>query len=42
MNKQVENIILKEPDTVIRGILLDLVGIDKKNEERVMLLYHKQ
>lgn len=41
MDKQVKRIILKEPDSVIRGLLLDLVQMEKKNEERVKILYHK-
>lgn len=42
MNKFVKRVIEKEPEKVVRGILMDLVQMDKKNEERVKILYHKQ
>lgn len=42
MNNFTRRVIKKEPEKVVRGILLDLVQMDKKNEDRIMILYHKQ
>lgn len=41
MDPEVEKIIRKENGEVLRGILLDLVEMDYKNEERILILYHK-
>lgn len=41
MEKLTKNIILKEPDLIIRNILLDLIQYDKKNEDRLQTIYLK-
>lgn len=42
MNSTIKKIVEEEPQEVLAGLLLDLVELDSKNEERVLLLYHKQ
>ena len=41
MNKEVLRIVTKEDPEIIRGLLLDLVQMDKRNEERLLLVYLK-
>lgn len=41
MDKQVLKIIEKEDPEVIKNILIDLVQLDKKNGDRILVLYHK-
>lgn len=42
MNSIIKKIVEEEPREVLAGVLLDLVELDKKNEDRVLMLYHKQ
>lgn len=42
MDNITKRIVKEEPKEVLSGILMDLVEMDKKNEDRVKELYYKQ
>ena len=41
MDKQILKIIEREPKEVLGGLLLDLIQMDNKNKDRILMLYHK-
>jgi len=41
LDKNVEEIIKKERCEIIRGLLMDLAQMDKRNEERILTMYLK-
>ena len=42
MNSIIKKIINIESNDILKGILIDLIQIDKQNEERFMYLYRKR
>jgi len=42
MRKDIFQIIEKESDEVLKNVLIDLIQMDKRNEERFLLLYAKR
>lgn len=41
MDNRVKRIINKESNEIHKCLLLDLIQMDRKNEERILLLYQK-